>query len=124
MDDVQTTDLSWLIGFVERFEDNWQRGRSPRIEAYLNEAETSKRPDLLRELLRVEREIRIGRGESPTAEEYERRFSEQATLVRDVFAHAAPSRPRPPIKDGGRSLADRNLLFGVLALHADLIDSK
>jgi hypothetical protein len=123
MSDIGTLDLIWLIGIVERFESDWRRGQSPRIEAYLDEVEASKRLVLLRELLRIEWEIRVERGESPMVEEYERRFHEHRTLVREVFDRAALPCPRPPRGEGRRSQDDRNLLFGVLALQADLIDS-
>ena len=46
-----------------RFEDVWRAGWRPRLEAFLAGACGLEREELLRELLRLERHYRQGRGE-------------------------------------------------------------
>src|SRR5262249_13412374 len=98
----------------DRFEEAWNRGECPRIEARLTGFEAAERRDLLAALLESEIWHRRRRGARPAPDEYRGRFPGQAALVDAAFAEAAPGpgdpRPRP-----GRSRADtgRNLLFGV-----------
>ncbi|MBI2805861.1 MAG: serine/threonine protein kinase [Planctomycetes bacterium] len=57
-----------------RFESAWQAGQVVKIEEYLGDASGPERTALLRELVRLEVEYRIRRGEQPTIEEYRSRF--------------------------------------------------
>jgi serine/threonine protein kinase len=100
MSDDRPADLSWIIRVVERFEIAWDGEDPPRIEGWLEEAEPSKRVDLLWELLRVECELRRRAGETPTAAEYLRRFPEYAAVVAAVLdpkltRSADPGRTEP-----------------------------
>jgi eukaryotic-like serine/threonine-protein kinase len=60
-----------------RFESAWRAGRRPTIEDQLAGVPEAERPALLRELILIEVELRQAAGESPTPEEYERRFPGQ-----------------------------------------------
>ncbi len=69
----------------DRYEAGWVSGPRPRIEQFLDQVAAIERPSLLRELLAIELEIRRGRGEAPTAEEYLARFPDNSALVNDAF---------------------------------------
>ena len=108
-----------------RFEAEWQAGRRPRIEDYLDQATEPGRSALLRELLASELEGRGRRGERPTMSEYRARFPEAEELIAAVFAQAAPGagqRRRPRRSSPARIDTGRNLLFGLLALQNTFID--
>jgi hypothetical protein len=57
-----------------RFEAAWQSGGRPRLEDYLGATTEPERTAVLRELLRLEVEYRLRRGETPRPEEYRDRF--------------------------------------------------
>jgi serine/threonine-protein kinase len=118
-----------------RFEQAWQAGRRPSPWDFLDGTSGPERIALLRELLRLDVDYRRLAGEVPSPEEYQRIFPEAAVLLRDHFADPPPAgrkepppqpraqgMTRPQGRDGKES--DRNLLFGVLALQADLIDNE
>jgi serine/threonine protein kinase len=73
----------------DRFEGAWRAGQRPRIEEYLAAAPEPERPELLRQLLALEVELRSEEGENPTPEEYQRRFPGHAELIEAVFAQAS-----------------------------------
>jgi formylglycine-generating enzyme required for sulfatase activity/tRNA A-37 threonylcarbamoyl transferase component Bud32 len=77
-----------------RFEAAWRAGDRPRIEAYLGETSEPGRLVLLRELLAVELEYRLGSGDRPTPGEYDARFPGHAELVHEVFARAPSNGPQ------------------------------
>ena len=60
---------------IERFEDAWQRDASPVLDEYLSEA-GPHRAELLRELVAIDLESRLKRGESVRVESYLQRFPE------------------------------------------------
>jgi len=105
----------------DRFEEAWRAGRRPAIEDCLAGTAEPAQPELLRELLATELELRRSAGERPGVLEYRARFPGHATLVEAAFAwaeRAAPGSPLPPpLADAGR-----NLLFGLLALQNNFID--
>src|SRR4051794_28541513 len=74
----------------DRFERAWLAGRMPRIEDVLAEWPGPDRPELLRELLAVELELRRGLGERLEPREYHARFPAYAGLVDAVF-EASPA---------------------------------
>ncbi len=112
MGETQDQDRTWVDGVADRFERAWIAGQEPRIEDYLAEADGARRHRLLEELLRVERELRGAEG-VPAAEEYRRRFPDDAAVVDAVFG-AAP-RGATPGTEG-------NLLFAVIALQNNFIE--
>ena len=67
--------LSKLDAAVAKFEEAWQRGQRPTIEAYLADTD-SDRELLQRELIHVELERRIKARQAVTADEYWQRFTE------------------------------------------------
>lgn len=74
----------------DRFEAAWRAGEPPRIEPYLADSAEPERTTLLAELLRLEFEYRVRRGQRPTAEEYRERFPGDRSLVDAVFRQFAP----------------------------------
>jgi WD40 repeat protein/serine/threonine protein kinase len=88
MSEIPTGDWSWVHNTAERFEQAWKKGPRPRIEDFLATVEESCRPPLLEELLRVECELRRRAGDEPNEEEYRRRFSDYAQVVRNAFSPA------------------------------------
>src|SRR5438132_436295 len=68
-----------------RFNAAWMTGTPPDLAMYLLEIAESSRPQALRDLLRLELEMRRARGDSPALDEYQRRFPEHAALVADAF---------------------------------------
>jgi hypothetical protein len=114
MGDARDGDLSWIDEAADRFEQAWQAGERPRIEAYLAGAEEPRRAMLLEELVRVEAELRGAEGEAPTPNEYRARFPEHAELIDAALTadRATPGAPssseRPAIVseiDGDATLA-------------------
>jgi eukaryotic-like serine/threonine-protein kinase len=89
-----TADLSALQRidtFCDQFEDEWRRGERPRIEDYLDKVPEAERAALLRQLLKVEVELRVKAGERVSVEEYQERFhtypnqlAEIARAIEDV----------------------------------------
>jgi tetratricopeptide (TPR) repeat protein/tRNA A-37 threonylcarbamoyl transferase component Bud32 len=73
-----------------RFETGWKAGLTPQLEGCLENVAAGLREPLLRELLQIELHHRRRKGESPTSEEYGRRFPGREELIRSLFA-AAPS---------------------------------
>jgi eukaryotic-like serine/threonine-protein kinase len=86
----------YLDAACNGFEAAWAAGQRPRIEAYLDEAPAAARPDLLRELLALELAYRLRQGETPTPDEYCRRFPEHAEPIHATFSEIAPERAGPP----------------------------
>ncbi len=120
MSPVPVGERTWIDEVADRFErGDWTAGgQRPRIEDYLGEA-GPHRARLLEELIRVERELRANAGESPTPEEYRRRFPDDCAAVDAAFgivADAPASPARPPVS------AAQSLLFGLLALQNNFID--
>src|SRR5689334_5290235 len=88
-DQAQETQ-TWIDAIATLFEQSWRAGQRPRIEDCLLGVEEPRRSLLLEELLRVEREIRAGRGDSPTTEEYQGRFPDDAAVIAVAFTPRAP----------------------------------
>jgi serine/threonine-protein kinase len=75
-----------------RFEQAWRSGGRPDLRDYLTGA-GAERSALFCELLKVELEIRLKRGEQPSAAEYRQRFPDEAdqidAIVDDVLGEPA-----------------------------------
>jgi serine/threonine protein kinase/formylglycine-generating enzyme required for sulfatase activity len=69
----------------DRFETAWRSGDWPCIEGYLDAAGGRCRITLLHELIKLELELRLKVSEQPTAEEYRRRFPEEAPAIDLLF---------------------------------------
>jgi tRNA A-37 threonylcarbamoyl transferase component Bud32 len=127
MAEEQPGERSWIDEAADRFERAWREGLRPGIEQFLVEVVEPRHSRLLEELLRVERELRVGAGEFPVAAEYQRRFPEHAALVDTIFAQGQSAPPRPterPKVDRPETDADRGLLIGMLALQNNFIDRE
>jgi serine/threonine protein kinase/DNA-directed RNA polymerase specialized sigma24 family protein len=95
MPDVSDLSLSadWRIEAVcSRFEEAWKTGQRLRLEDLLGETPGRERQALLRELVKLELELRVGRGEEPAQEEYLARFPQAAELIASIFAPGARTR--------------------------------
>ncbi len=84
-----------IDALCDQFERDWNAARNPRIESCLASCEAAERSAVLRALLEVELELLQSAGTPPDAAAYLRRFPEDASLVRAVFASAAPEDGRP-----------------------------
>jgi eukaryotic-like serine/threonine-protein kinase len=113
-----------IVGRIElicdRFESAWRGEARPRIEDYWKEADG---PDLLRELLVLELAYCVRRHDYPTPADYRPRFAAHPEVIRAAFKTVPTRRPspEPPAPASSRSSADRNLLFGVLAMQMDFV---
>jgi hypothetical protein len=74
----------------DQFEAAWKAGSRPRVEDHLGRVAPQQRPGLLRELLAVELEYRLCRGEHPRIAEYRDRFPADGEVVAAAFAKAPP----------------------------------
>ena len=87
----------------DRFELAWKCGERPAIEKYLDELDKSIRPDLLRELIRLELELRRKCGEIPSLAEYRERFAGHSEIFAPLFPEAVQSETDvrvPPLRTG------------------------
>jgi serine/threonine protein kinase/tetratricopeptide (TPR) repeat protein len=73
-----------------RYEAARKAGERPRIESYVADAEEPERSVLLGELLALELEYCLKRGEDLTPEDYERQFPQHLELIREVFRDVTP----------------------------------
>jgi serine/threonine protein kinase len=89
-DSLSVTVQLRIEGACARFETAWQAagadGSPPRLEDYVGAATGRERSELLRELLRLDLHYRGRRGEQPAAADYEARWPEDASAVRDAFS--------------------------------------
>src|SRR5262245_54629237 len=82
--------LRSIVDACERFEADWRRGYTPRVDAYLDRIESSQRERTIRELLAVEIELRVERGEKVAEEDLRARYPDWSEAVDSAFAR----RPR------------------------------
>jgi serine/threonine protein kinase len=101
MSEIPSADWSCIHANAERFERAWKKGPRPRIEDFLATVGESFQPQLLEELLRVEREIRRRGGEAPHPDDYRKRFPEHLEIIASVFR---PHSDRPQTGGQGAGL--------------------
>jgi hypothetical protein len=89
MGDAPKDGETWIDEVGSRFERAWKAGRQPLIEDFLAGVEASRQTRLLEELIRVEKELRLRGGETPSSEEYRSRFPGFPDLVVAVFGTSA-----------------------------------
>ena len=93
----------------DQFEADWKGGKTPRIEDYLARVAPSQRERLVQELLALEIEYRLRRGERPSLADYQPRFAEYAEAVKAAFtprgAQAAPASVWPATQPPGPVIA-------------------
>jgi formylglycine-generating enzyme required for sulfatase activity len=80
------SDAERVDAACDRFENDWRGGAWPCIEGYLDAVAEPARTVLFDELLELEIELRLEKGESPTAREYRRRFPDHAEAIEAIFA--------------------------------------
>jgi serine/threonine protein kinase len=85
MSEIPSSDWTWIDAAAMRFEQAWKQGPRPRIEYFLLEVPEAQWPPLLEELMRLEAELRHRQGETPSAEEFHRRFPDHEDIVATVF---------------------------------------
>ena len=92
----------------DRFEAVVREGGDPQIEDFMAAAAAADRPELLRELIALEVELRRGRGDRPELRKYRERFPDPdyADLIAHAFDPAASrpedtgeTAPHPPVPD-------------------------
>jgi WD40 repeat protein len=71
LDDLTRSRLLRVDEVCDRFESAWQRGERPRLADYARQLPESDRLVATRELIRVEVEYRVRRGEMPLPRDYE-----------------------------------------------------
>jgi serine/threonine-protein kinase len=81
---------------ADKFELAWKHSTRPAVEDYVAGLAEPRRSWLLRELLRVERELRLRAGEEPRADDYHARLPGDRALIDEVFAEPI----RSPSLDG------------------------
>jgi hypothetical protein len=117
MSPLPSGERTWIDEAADRFEQAWTAGPPrPLIEDFLAEADPERRVLLLEELVQVECELRKGRGEAPTPEEYMSRFVDHPEVVAAAFGLDRPRKRRRPAGSA------ENMLFGLLALQNHFID--
>jgi len=79
-----------------KFEGDWQEGKRPAIEEYLQDVPGPEQRALLGELVAVELELRRAAGEQPLLEEYLLRFPSYAALIEERFAGNVDCQAVPP----------------------------
>ncbi len=88
-DDALTLDARRQIdALCLAFEDEWLAGRRPVVEAYLDRADSTLQPVLLKELLLLELDYRRSIGETPQLDDYLARFPVCEARVRAAFHRA------------------------------------
>lgn len=87
---------------AERFEKEWVAGKRGDLDRYVRISPPDLRVPLFRELLLIDLVYRRRLGETPTVEEYARRFPDRAAIVAEIF------KPQAGASDGDLSVvADR-----------------
>lgn len=69
----------------QAFESDWQAGKAPSIESYLDTPSSCDRSTLFRALLCLELDMRQRQQENPTVKEYTTRFPEFLRLIEAVL---------------------------------------
>jgi WD40 repeat protein/serine/threonine protein kinase len=111
----------------DRFEAAWLRGDRPDIESFLDDVHSTVQPALFRELLALELACRRRRGERPQRQDYHRRFPVDAGPVDRAFDVECdwnpPSARLSRVIQAQHLNTGANLLFGILALQNNFVDS-
>ena len=113
--DLPVAELLLIDDACDRFESAWRNGEEPDLALFLAGVSAGAVPRLILELLNIDIEFRLGRGERPNPETYLTRLPDHGDAVNEVFAALGPglgtiySFPdKPPSRaDGGRSAATR-----------------
>ncbi len=77
-DSFENDALGRIVAACDRYEAQWRAGGAPSIEAFLDNSPVDDRAALFRELIVIDVELRLGRGEEPALEDYLDRFPDRA----------------------------------------------
>src|SRR5271157_6518133 len=83
--DIDRSLLEEISETVDRFEAAIKAGDNPQIETYLGGWNDPALSALLAELVGVELECRVRRGEKPALLEYQNRFPQQRHVIEEEF---------------------------------------
>jgi serine/threonine protein kinase len=78
----------------DRFEQAWLAGQRPGVKEYLGEVSEPERPELFRELLKLDLHYRRQQRETPTEAEYCQSFPEYTDLIQVAFREEATTKER------------------------------
>jgi len=82
---VPVTAFMLIDAACDRFEDECRKGQNPDLAPYLAEVVDEAREPLFRNLLSLDCEYRLRRGEQPDAQRYREQFPELCNIVDSVF---------------------------------------
>ncbi len=102
----------------DRFEAAWKSGQQPRLESHLESLPEAARERAFRELLELELAYRRRGGQAMTADAYQNRFPVYGSAIREAFSTSGEQ------SDRASQPAERNLLFGILALQMDFVSRE
>jgi hypothetical protein len=126
-DTLSLSDQERINAVQDPFEEAWRRGAPIPIEEALARAGLPLGPALdrlLANLLAIELEGRVGRGERPRPEQYRAQFPDRAAAIDAAFLEL----PGLVARHRSEGLAARavgpNLLFGLLALQNGFVGRK
>ena len=74
-----------IDSLYDAFEGEWRAGQRPEIQRYLDRVPVTEQAALLRELIAVDVEIRVQRGESPAREDYGPLVFDGASVLAELF---------------------------------------
>src|SRR5262249_29877754 len=83
---------------ADAFEQAWRSDTPPRIEDYFQRVDKSLRPAALRELLKVEIELRLDQKDPAKLSEYLEQFPGLEVVVRDAFQESKVAQLHPHAK--------------------------
>lgn len=86
-DDGQQSLVDRVDILCDEFERDWIAGRTPRIEEHLGAVAEDVRSAAFPELLKIELEYRLKRGQSVSIAEYVERFPDQSVQVSELVEH-------------------------------------
>src|SRR5271157_4505074 len=85
-EDLPVAELLLIDDACDRFEAAWREGSEPQLAPFLAGASALARLGLFRELLIIDLEFRLGRGERPQPEAYRVELPEDLEVIDEVFA--------------------------------------
>ncbi len=82
---LPVTDLQQIDAICDRFEAAWSTGQTPDLASFLAEAPAGVHAPLFGDLLHIELEYRIQRGEQPDERSYHEQFPAFRAIVAAAF---------------------------------------
>ncbi len=117
--DLPVADLWHIDEACDRFEAAWRNGQELELSPFLAGTSTHALPRLVRELLTMDLEFRLNRGERPGPEFYHSRLPDHGDAINEIFSRIGQGdgtmlsleTTEPPGTEGGR-LAEALLTLG------------